>query len=282
MRDHRDLIPRAPLALFAALLLALLPTAAGAKTVAICHDLGPGNTEQAADKVDRFLAHMARSAGLPEDAFEGAYHTEREACEAYVADHEPVLAVLDLATLLHHAEDWELEPVAHVGPADAVKYHVLVRKGTYDALSDLEGQEIWAALPEDDAYLSHVVLDGEVDAGEAWKLEYTARVLKGLRKVGRGQAAATVVGHEAYEHRGALGLPEELVSIHESPALPGLTLVAVGANEPDTDLVDKVRASLPKLCEGDGEEMCDQLGVKELKPAEAERFEALRRKYEGK
>lgn len=253
---------------------AALPSPAGAASIAVCHDGGPGSTAQAKEKLERFLRHMERSAGLGAGSLSGEYHTAREGCEAYAAKAKPAFAVLDLGTLLRRWDDWKLTPIGRVGTAEETRYHVLVRKGSYESLGGLEGKAVVAALPEDEAFLGAIVLEGKAKL----RATFTDRPLKALREVAREKTDAAVVGKDAWEHAGELGLPVELVSIHRSEPLPGLTLVSVGANA-DAALASKVAGALGKLCEGDGAELCKELGVKTFSPAKAAAFDGLRKRY---
>lgn len=271
----------ATLLLLPALCLPLLAKApvAHATALAFCHDGGPGNTAQATPKVDQFLRHIERTVGLSAGALTGEYHTDHAGCVRYFDAKRPEIAVLDLATLLRHGTAWKLTPIAAVGEPAPTRYYVLVRKGTYADLGALSGKQVIAALPDDPDFLRKIVLDGKGDPG-SWKLSFTSRPLKGLRAVAREEADATVVDGETFAHLGELALPTALISIHESPALPGLTMVSVGQNGGAPDLVARLLKSLSALCDGDGKELCKQLKVDKVQKAEPARFEALRRAYD--
>ncbi|MEZ4267310.1 MAG: hypothetical protein R3F39_13100 [Myxococcota bacterium] len=259
-------------------LVALAAPASQAATLAFCHDGGPGNTSQAEPKVAQFLRHIERTVGLSAGSLSGEYHTDHAGCVRYFDAKRPEIGVLDLATLLRHGAAWKLTPIAHVGEPAPTRYHVLVRKGTYAALGALTGKQVIAALPDDSDFLSKIVLDGKGDPA-SWKVSFTSRPLKGLRAVAREEADATIVDGETFAHLAELSLPTALVSIHESPALPGLTMVSVGQNGGAPDLVARLLKALGSLCEGDGKELCKQLKVDRLQKAEPARFEALRRSY---
>ncbi|MCB9730735.1 MAG: hypothetical protein H6746_19850 [Deltaproteobacteria bacterium] len=268
------------LTLCAALGLALCATAASARTTSLlfCDDGGPGNTSQAAPKVEQFLRHIERTVGVEGGSLTGEYHTDAAGCVAYFDAKRPEVAVVDLATLLRHGTAWKLSPVAHVGEPAPARYYVLARKGTVTDLSALDGKTVIAALPDDRAYLSKIVLDGK-GSPDTWKLSFTARPLKGLRAVAREEADATIVDAATYAHLSELALPTALVSIYESPSLPRLTMVAVGQNGGAPDLVARLTKNLDALCKGEGKELCQQLQVDKVQKAESSRFESLRRSY---
>lgn len=263
------------------LLLALVTSggAAQAQALAICHDGGPGSTKQAAESVETFLRHMEGAAELTGGSLSGEYHTTGAACASFVGAQAPPLAVVDLATFLRHRTSWQLTPIAHLGDADATRYHVLVREGGGIAgLAALAGKTAIAATPADETFIKRIVLGGGADT---LGLLFTGRPLKGLRKVAREQAAATLVDAEAFAHMGELDLPAKLISIHQSEGLPGLTLVRVGAHAgAHGDLISKVSRALPQLCSGDGAKLCKTFKIKAFKPASAGRFDALAKTYD--
>jgi hypothetical protein len=247
-------------------------TDARAEALAICHDGGPGSTKQAAKAIETFLRHTEATAGLTPGSLTGEYHTRRASCEAYVRANSPVLVVLDLATHLSKARAWKLEPIAHLGKPDAVTWHVVVRKDTHPDLASLAGKAIVAAAPEDNAFLSRIALGG---AGSGVTFAHTRRPLKALRQVGRGKAEAALVDQDAVAHMAELDLPHALVSIHSSEGLPGLTMSAAGRG----DTVNKVKAAVSKLCEGQGRKLCKNFGVQHFQAADRARLDVLLGRY---
>lgn len=257
------------------------PARAASHALAICDDGGPGSTKQAQPKVERFLRHLEDTGGFEADSFDGSYQTDRQGCATWVLGAKPALGVLDLPTLLHFAERWKIEPIAHVGDADASRYHVLVRKGDVEKLEGLEGKTLLSTTAEDEDFLFRIVLDG-APSPDALELRYTDRPLEGVRQVARGEVDATVVGEEAHRHLDQLDLPSELTAIHSSPKLPNLTLAALGQHtSEDGSVVKRARKALPKLCEGAGAELCDQLGVDGFTEAKESTFDELLKTYRG-
>lgn len=266
-------------ALAAATAALLLSGTAAAHTVAICHDGGPGSTRQAADAVQQFMRHVEKVAGLSANTLDGEYHTSRKKCASYVGSAGPVLALLDTATYLAHAGSWKLTPVAHMGGADAIRYHVLVREGTAADLAALDGKSVAAALPKDDAYLAQIALSGK-GSPASWSTSFVRGALKALRKVAREQVDAAVVDQEAYAHLGELDLPSKLVSVHTSEAVPGLTMFSVGTNAGSAgDVVARIEAALPRLCDGDGAGLCKNFKISRFTKAKANIYQALRKRY---
>ena len=261
-----------------AVTMTMTATAQGQVSMMVCHDGGPASTEQAAPTIDAFLRHMEKTAGLDAGHLTGSYHNNRSDCVDFMTGDKPVLAVLDLATLLHHWDSWKLGPMAHMGPADAMRYHVVVKKnGGATDLTGLAGKSVVSTLAPDQAFLESIALGGAAPAGQL-QVSHTRRPLKGIRKVARGKADATVVDQDVMAHLGELNLPEELTSIYTSEGLPGLTLVEVGINSPDPGMGKKLQAALSKLCDGDGQKLCKTFGVQGFVKAQKKRYQSLAKK----
>lgn len=257
------------------LTMACAVPAQGKVAMMVCHDGGPASTEQAAPTIDAFLRHMEKTAGLNAGHLSGAYHNTGADCAAFMKSHKPALAVLDLATLLRHWDAWKPGPLAHMGPADAMRYHVVVKKnGGATDLAGLAGKTVVSTLAPDQGFLERIALGGTAPSGQL-QISQTRRPLKGIRKVARGKADATVVDQEVMAHLGELNLPEELTSIYTSEGLPGLTLVEVGVNAPDKAMVKKLQGALSKLCDGDGQKLCKTFGVRGFVKANKKRYQTL-------
>lgn len=267
-----------------ALLLALCPaaSAAAASGLVVCDVGGPGNTAQAQPTLDNFLRHIEKTAGLEAGRLTGEYHTEMDDCLAYIKNQRPALAVLDLATYLQQARDLQLEPLAHLGPPDRQRYHVLVKKGAYTDLASLKGKKVVSSDLDDPRFAARIVFGGKIDPSAEFQLEHTRRPLKAIRQVVRGESDAAVVNADTFAHLGDLQLPEEPVAIFASEALPGLTMAVVQVNGAEQKaLAEKVRGVVGALCAGDGAELCKNFGIEKIVPADAPRLDALRKRYEA-
>ena len=272
-------------ALTVSLLLALFAVGGGssvasAQALVICDIGGPGTTEQARPGVEKFLRHIEREAGLTAGSLRGEYHTTAAACRAYVERERPLLGTFDLATYLNRSAPWKLRALAHMGPRDARRYHVLVRDGSFRNLAALQGAKVVSMLGRDLRFVSRIVLAGKVDAATHFEHASTSRPLKGLRDVARGKADATLVGGAVIAHLDEVDLPAKLVSIFDSEGMPGLTMAVLGGNVGGQEaLVEKVTAAVPRLCAGDGRDLCKTFDVTEFHPADAAYYRKLGERY---
>ena len=262
------------------MLLTLCAVSARAHVVSVCQDRGPGTTKQAAPTIATFLGHMARSMGADASSFKGAYLNSRAACDAHAKAQGSVFAVLDADTLLAHGSDWKVEPIAHLGTAEQAVWHVLVREGTLKSLAQLDGKTIMSTAPGGARFVSNLILEGAVKA-DALQLKGTAKPLKALRSLARGKVDAAIVDQEAFAALAQLNLPVTLDVLGKSKPLPGLTLATIqaGATAPPAALVKSLKASLGKLCEGEGKKLCKTLGVRGFSRVAPGWWKGLRKRY---
>jgi hypothetical protein len=261
------------------ILVTLVPAPASAQALVICNIGGPGSTKQARPVLEKFLRHVEKSGGLKQGSMRGEYHTTLKACQEYVKREKPLFAVFDLATYLSQREALKLRPLGCMGSPTGQRYHLLVREGSYKNLAALKGKLLISSHLGDMRFVSRVIFDGKIDAAKHFKIKATRRPLKGIRKVARNKADATLVDRMAYDHLGELKLPAKLVSIYRSVGLPGLTLAVVGAAKPDGPTVKKVTSALPKLCAGPGKSLCKTFQVTAFSRAKAATFNKLAKRY---
>ena len=275
--------PRALFLILGALVWTLgSPATAAGQAMVICHVGGPGTTAQAQDGVDKFLRHIEKTVKLKAGSMTGEYHTTRRGCLDYVARKKPVFGVFDLPTYLEQKKSWKISPLGHLGKADSQRYYVLVREGTYSSLAALKGKVLISTV-KDLTFVSRVVLGGKLDVTRDLKTRTTRRPLKGIRKVARSRADATLVDAMAYAHLAELKLPVKLKVVHTSPGLPGLTLAVLQVNKGSAGkTIGKITAALSRLCAGDGVALCKSFQIKTFNKARAAVYRKLERQYQGK
>lgn len=259
--------------------LLTLPNLANGHALVICNVGGPGTTKQAKPVLEKFLRHMERAGGLASGSMTGEYHSTRAGCLAYIKSQKPSFGVFDLSTFLNQRATLKLKPLACMGKMKSVRYHLLVREGSYKNLDDLKGKTLISSHLQDLPFVSRIIFSNKLDAARHFKVNKASRPLKGIRKVARGKADATLVDQVAYKHLGELKLPSKLVSIYASPELPGLTLAVLNNGADAKDAVKKVIKALPKLCTGEGKKMCRTFNISAFNKVKANAYRALIKQY---
>ena len=122
-----------------------------------------------------------------------------------------------------------------------------------------------------------------LDVAKQMKVKTTRRPLRGINHVARGKKDATLVDAVAHAELKELKLPVQLVSIHRSAGLPGLTLAVLQVHSAGAkQLVAKMAASLTKLCSGEGQRLCQSLSIKAFSKARPAIYHRLEKQYQGK
>jgi hypothetical protein len=252
-----------------------------AAPLALCVVNGVGNTAQAKEPVEKFLRHLEKSVGIEAGSMTSEYHSRAKGCLTYFEQAKPHLAVIDLGFYLAHRETFKLTPLAHMGKVDARRYHVLVRKGEAKKLADLKGKRLY--MSEGNArFASKVILGGALDLSKdvTLKVKKPAKCLKavGREKKGKFKADAALVDDPTFKRRSEISGLVELEPIYSSPGVPGLTLAMVNGRAAK-ELVDKIRAALPKLCAGAGKPMCKQFQMARFKAVDTATYKKLEKAY---
>ncbi|MBW2730905.1 MAG: PhnD/SsuA/transferrin family substrate-binding protein [Deltaproteobacteria bacterium] len=245
-------------------------------TLLICHMGGPGTAKQAQPVVDKFLRHLERSGGWPAQSLQGTYATRPARCAKLWEQDKPTIVVTDLATYLSHRKTWKLTPVAHMGPANGLTYHLLVREGGAKKLAEISGKTILTPMANTPRFIARVVFGGKLPAS-ALTLKHTRRPLRAIRALARGKVDAALVDATAYGYLGELKLPKKLISIYRSAGMPQLTLALAGKSGAAER--KRLQRALPKLCQGPGAELCKTFGVTSFTPAKKALYKRLERRY---
>jgi len=247
--------------------------------VLICYAGGSGTTEQAQPVVNRFMRHMERAGGWKADSLAGTYLQDPQECQNHFKKNKPQLLVVDLPSFLARKKQWGLRPVAHMGKANSKRYFLLVRKGSFADLQALKGQSLVTPLAYDPRFISKVIFGGKVGP-KYFKLEAVHRPLKGLRRVARKKAAATLVDEVTYRYLSELKLPQPLTVLQRSAPLPGLTLAVSRYGAKDRALRRRIKKALPRLCVGDGQELCKTFQVTAMVAAQPSVYKQLQKLYD--
>lgn len=246
-------------------------------TLLVCYVGGPGTAKQSEPVLEKFMRTIEAATGWAKDSVQGVYRTRLSECQSYVDKNRPNAIVVDLPTYLKKHKAWKLEPLAHMGAATKKQYFVLVREGSYKTLAALKGKTLVTTLAKDARFISRAVFAKKLDAAKHFVLKRTRRALKGIRKVARGQADATLVDEAAFAHLKNLPLPKKLTAIFSSGKLPGLTLTLVSGTK--AKLKKSLKKALPKICRGEGGKLCQTFSVSSFSPAKAALYRKLQKAY---
>lgn len=277
------------------MLLALLALAAGTATaraadpikVMICYPGGPGSQEEAAPRLDTFFRRVESTAGWEAGRVQARYCNTSDACDLYLKDAKPQIAILSLGGFLAIGEALKALPLMEVLPVggDAQRYYVVVEKSDAKTLEDLKGKIVTGEHLGDALFLSRVVFAGKVDAAADFKLDPTRTSLRGIKEVHKGKADAVVLDVQTFDELKTLPFGADMRAVFTSEALPGWPLTALGDAKPGDRIDEATRKtlidSMAKACEGEGKKVCESVRLGGFRALAGALYDDVRKLYAG-
>jgi ABC-type amino acid transport substrate-binding protein len=262
-------------------LLGARPALAGPADLAVHVTRLGGDPATAQPYLDKFLAWVRDNGAWPAGA-RAQFLPARKDLVGFLDEAKPGFAMLEPALVLELGATHELVVLARIDSKDLVspRLHVVVRDPAFKTLADLAGKRLWTQLADAPRYLSKVVLDAQVDAATHFALKPIAAALKGVRGVLRGEADATILDDEQLAEARKMQGGAELRTVHTSPALPPVALVAFAAHAAAADRTRLVTTLAGMCATPAGGAVCKELRIGAIVPADATLFADARKRFD--
>lgn len=245
--------------------LGLTATQAGAGDtvgVLVLKEHGVGSAAQAQPYVEKFVTMAAKQNGWA--AGKGQYHTTRSNADAFISAEKPHYGILSLAAFLDYRGKHNVEVIgsAQVARAGGQQYH-LVSKSSSD-LGGCKGKALASDHADDPKFIEKVVAKGAFKLGD-FTLVKTTRPVQTLKKVISDEAVCALIDDAQLAELSKIEGGSAMKSVWASDKLPPMVVVAF----PSAPSAEKkaFQASLGKLCEGEGQASCKEVGILSLKSA---------------
>lgn len=250
------------------LLVSPAPASAGPRDFAICLPLGEGSSALANRYLPPFFRHVEKRMGWPTGSMKGKYFTSISACARYVSSKSPGFGLLSQGLYLERRRSWKLRVLGRVDmPRGAgTCLHLVVRKGSYASLNDLQGKKLKSNHVAEKRFLSKVIFKGKVNAQTFFNLASTYSPLMGFKSVFRNRADATLVNPDELKRMRGRKEGRVLKVIYSSPILPGTPVVAFRGNASGSDMT-KMKRTLPRICSGAGRRICTNAMIRRFRSA---------------
>jgi len=213
----------------------------------------PGNAAQAQPTMDEFARLLAVASGWDADRVTAEYQETEHGGLARLAHEDTHLALVPLALFLEYEEQLGLRPIAQViGPEGegAETWRLVAPTGRIDGPDDLAGWTVLGIPGYSDAFVRGTLLGTWGMLPEDVNVEFTRRVLGGLRRATSGENVAVLL--DSVQTAALPSLPNsdalEIVATSER-VLIGL-LVTVGGRVP-AQTVDTLLRGLLHMHEDD-------------------------------
>lgn len=260
----------APIGLLATVALAGEAHAEDSVGVLVLKEHGVGTAAQAQPYVDKLVAIAAKQAGW--SSGKGSYQTTRTAAEKYITDSKPHFGILSLAALLGLKDKHKLEIIGQVtsSRAGGQQYH-LISKNAADA-AGCKGKSLATDHADDTKFIDNVVFNGKMKLSE-FTLVQTTRPIQTVKKVIGGEAECALIDDAQYAELASVDGAKDLKSVWKSDKLPGMAIVAF----PAAPAAEKkgFQGIFSKVCEGDGKDVCKEVGISAMKSASSSDYQTV-------
>ncbi|MEZ4298362.1 MAG: hypothetical protein R3B70_25650 [Polyangiaceae bacterium] len=268
----------APFALLAAsLFVPDTATAGGEVGILVLKEHGVGTAAQAQPYVDKLVAITAKKAGWT--GAKGSYQTSRSAAEKYITDNKPSFAILSLAPFLALKDKHKLDVIGQVASSRAggQQYH-LISKNAADA-AGCKGKALASDHADDAKFIDNVVFGGKMKLSE-FTLTTTTRPIQTIKKVVSGDAECALIDDAQLAELANVEGAGSIKSVWKSDKLP--PMVVVSFQSASADEKKGFQSALSKICEGDGKDVCKEVGISALKSAAVSDYQTVLTAYAKK
>lgn len=272
---HRFSPTLAPFVLAAAATLSVTFTtnaahADGDVGVLVLKEHGVGSASQAQPYVDKLVAITAKQAGW--SGAKGSYQTTRTAAEKYITDSKPHFGILSLAAFLGMKDKHKLDVIGQVTSSrvGGQQYH-LISKNAAD-LAGCKGKSLASDHADDTKFIEKVVFAGKYKLSE-FTLVATTRPIQTIKKVIAGEAECALIDDAQLAELANVDGGKDLKSVWKSDKLPAMPIVSFSSATAEEKKA--FQGAFSKICEGDGKEVCKEVGIQAMKSASASDYKTI-------
>lgn len=256
---------------------ALAATAAADSTVrlVILAETGIGSSSQAQPYVDKLVAIAAEKNGW--SSAEGKYFRSRSEAVGYINGQSPHYGIVSLGAFLglRQAHGFEVIGAADVARAGGRRYHI-VSKNQSD-LGGCKGKSLATNHGGDERFVDKVVSGGDFALSD-FTVVATTRPVQTIKKVASGDAECALIDDAQYDEIAHVDGAAGVKSVWQSKQLPPMPVVAL----PSASAAEKAKfkSTLDSLCDGDGKQVCNEVGIQGLRSASDADYAAVIAAYQ--
>ncbi len=234
-----------------------------------------GSTSAAQPHVDRLIGVVGKLNGWP--AASGRYENRRDRAEAYIASDHPRYGILSLGAYLGLRGKYGFEVLGQVDVARAGGLRYALISKTQADLAGCKGKRLASDHAEDVRFVDKVASGGQFRLAD-FTLVPTRRPIQTIKLVADGAADCALVDDAQLADLPSIEGAGGIRAVWNGPPLPPMPVVAF-AGVPAAEK-DAFKASLAKVCQGEGAEACQQVGMRALKAATSADYAAVQTAYD--
>jgi hypothetical protein len=253
--------------------------------VVICYPGGPVRASDAKPAMDSMLAVIEEIGQWEKGSIICEFTTKVDECHRLMAEKDPHFAILSVGLYLEHMQKHQLVPVArpNVEGRTTDTYRILVRRGSFGSLADLQGGTLGGTHLSEPRFLKKIVFKSKIDPAKHFKLKPSRRVLRALRNLNRGRKLdAVILNEQQFMSLASLPFADKLEVVFTSEPIP---LVGLLANTQKTTRHERGRITqaLSSMCmHAKGKELCQLFGIESFGPANAKSYQKIMTQWKSK
>lgn len=243
-------------------------------TVLVLKEHGVSGASYAQPYVDKFIQRAADVNGWAEAS--GQYLSKRDEALKYLQSTKPTYGIFSLDAFLALRQEHQLKILGQVS-ASLVggQQYFLISKAVAD-LAGCKGKSLATDHADDTRFIERVVAAGQFKLKD-FELVATQRPLQTIRKVVGGEAVCALVDDAQLAELVHLEGASAVRPVWSSAKLPPMVLAAFPkAREADRK---RFQDNLAKLCDGDGKQICEEVGIQALRAASEKDYAAVTAAY---
>jgi hypothetical protein len=254
----------------AASLVAAAALAAPNVGVIVLKEHAVGSTAQAQPFLDKLMGVAAKENGWANA--KGSFQTSRSGAEAWIGAESPQYGILSLAPFLAFRDKYKVEPIGQAVVAGGGGQQYFVVSSTAGDLAGCKGKRLATDHADDPKFIEKVVAAGAFKLGD-FTLVTTKRPGEAGRKVITNDAECALIDDAQLSQLGKVDGGAAVKPVWSSAKMPPMVIVAF----PSAPAAERkaFQASLPKLCTGSSQQVCQEVGLTNLQVTDASAYAAV-------
>jgi len=252
------------------------PAAADAPVnILVLKENGVGTASQAQGYIDRLMAQAAKVNKW--SAASGKYVTSRTSGEGYMHEVHPSYGFISLGAFLGLRARHKLEIIGKIEVAQSGGRHYHLVSAKHSDLAGCKGKTLATNHGGDKQFVDKVVSDGAFKLAD-FEVVVTRRPLQTIKKVVSGDAECALIDEAQLEAMKQMDDAKSLSAVWDSKTLPPMVAVAF----PETSAAERksFKASLAKICAGEGAVPCKEAGIESMAAASEKDYKAVISAYD--
>ena len=238
--------------------------------VIVLKEHGIGSPTQAQPYLNQFVTMAAQQNGWA--GAKGQYQTKRGEARTWIGAEKPNYGIFTLAAFLDLKGAYGLEPIGSATLANGGgEYYFVVSKNATN-IDGCKGKPLATDHFDDPKFIEKVVARG-VFTAQDFALVPTTRFGEAGRKVLNDQAECALIDDaqlaDLMKTPGAAAIKKAWSSNQLPPMVVAAFQWAPAAEK------TAFQASLPKICQGSGQQICAQVGLQTLGTASAQTYQSI-------